>query len=631
MKKYYKMVSMGLVVSVLVSNGAFAAGVIKDETVYVNMKADGGIDNIIVSDWLHNDAGNIKINDKTDLTDLKNIDTNKVLDVKDGKVNWNLEDGDVYYQGYCKKELPVNVKITYWLDGKEINPNDLVGKSGAVRIKIDYENNLKKDGLYVPFAVITAMTLENSNFKNVKVAGAEVMNEGLKQVVTGIHFPGLKENVAEVSDKLALEESIEITAIAEKFEMLPIVFTVTSKVPDIDLDFNSNSFGEIKDKVELLKESTQKLYDATQKIQAGQTELKDKEVLLKDAATKLNAAILDIEKGSTNLMKGADEFNKGLNQYFEGTKKLIAGTTQYGAAAGELSGKIKEVSEKNQQLSEAVLQYSTQMEKGIDGLGKLTEGSKQIDAGVKDLSTAIQQIEAALAKTNNPELSAALKQVSAGSKALNAKTKEFTAGMESLNAGMSKGKAGATQLKANATKLNEAGKLLVENSLKLDASGKALKAGSEQIGQETISKILMGAENLFMGATKLNGGVHQYAQSMNQYSQGMVKLDDGIAKLGSGVEEYSSKMGEYNDTIQKMGIDGADAIPDISNIKSKIETMKDIASEYNNYSGISEDMDGEVKFIMKTEDLKVKKEAEVAKVETKEHKSFIEWFKGLFS
>lgn len=754
MKRYYKAVSIGLVASMLASNAALAASVTKDETVYVNMKADGEIEQIIVSDWLHSDVAKAKVADLTKLTNVKNIDTNEKANISNGKVDWNLEKGDLYYQGESQEKLPVEVKITYWYKGQEIEPEDLVGKSGAVRMKIDYVNNMKKEGLYVPFSVVTAMTLANENFKNVKVSGAEVINEGLNQVITGIHFPGMKQNLPEVADKLALNQSIEVTAVAENFQMMPIVFTVASKVPDVDLDINSDSFGEIKDKVDVLKDATQKLSDAASKIQAGQTELKDKETILKDSAQKLNAAVSEIEKGSASLAKGTEDLYKGLQQYFEGTKKLIEGTTQFGAAAGQLSGKIKEVSDKTSQLSDAMVTYSTQMEQGISGLNQLTEGSKQLEKGMTDLSAALGQIEKQVSgsanmgkdleslkaiksefdsklagtaqavasmqaakqgeidqltamvkdiekkqsamskekqvaewsmlegqrqfaqemiknckkeleginqfakeskamtdkykensKTMNDilakaeqsakggqALSEALKKVSAGSQQLSEKGKTFTAGMEKLNAGMGKGKDAAAQIKVNASKLSEAGKLLVENSLKLDASGQALKKGSEQVGTETVAKILMGAENLFTGAQKLNQGIALYGTNMGKYAEGMNKLDGGIDTLKEGVTEYASKMGEFNGEVQGIGLDGAADIPDIQNMKNKIETMRDIAEDYNNYSGLGEDMDGQVKFVMKTAELKPKK-VEVAKNDDvkKEKPSFFEWLTGLFS
>lgn len=46
--------------------------------------------------------------------------------------------------GQVNEELPVDVKITYKLDGEEIEPSELAGKSGKVTIRFDYTNNTKK-------------------------------------------------------------------------------------------------------------------------------------------------------------------------------------------------------------------------------------------------------------------------------------------------------------------------------------------------------------------------------------------------------------------------------------------------------------------------------------------------------
>ena len=105
----------------------------KDETVYVIAGADGEAEKVIVSDWIKNPNGETTINDSSDLTDIKNIKGSETYTIdEDGMKIWDAEGNDIYYQGYSDKTLPVDVGITYTLDGKTISPDDLAGQSGHV-------------------------------------------------------------------------------------------------------------------------------------------------------------------------------------------------------------------------------------------------------------------------------------------------------------------------------------------------------------------------------------------------------------------------------------------------------------------------------------------------------------------
>ena len=108
-----------------------------------------------------------------------------------------------YYQGQSNKDLPVSVKFTYFLDGQEMQPQDLVGKSGHLQIKIQYTNNEKKsakvDGknetIYSPFVMLTAMILPDDTFSNVTIDNGKVISDGSRNIVVGVGMPGLKDSL----------------------------------------------------------------------------------------------------------------------------------------------------------------------------------------------------------------------------------------------------------------------------------------------------------------------------------------------------------------------------------------------------------------------------------------------------
>jgi len=146
----------------------------KVETVYVNADAEGTADKITVSEQLKN-RGDGDIEDYSNLKNIKNVKGDEEFTQNaDGSLTWTNSGEDIFYQGESDEELPVSVKVSYYLDGKQISPEELAGKSGRVRIRFDYTNHTadtvkvdKKDvKVQTPFTIISAMILPSDNFSN---------------------------------------------------------------------------------------------------------------------------------------------------------------------------------------------------------------------------------------------------------------------------------------------------------------------------------------------------------------------------------------------------------------------------------------------------------------------------------
>ena len=115
----------------------------KEETVYVNAAADGTPEDITVSDWLKNSASAGDLSDESDLKDIKNVKGDETFEQDGSNLTWNTEDKDIYYQGTTNKDLPVSMEIKYYLDGVQVSPSDLGGKSGHLKIEVNYTNKVK--------------------------------------------------------------------------------------------------------------------------------------------------------------------------------------------------------------------------------------------------------------------------------------------------------------------------------------------------------------------------------------------------------------------------------------------------------------------------------------------------------
>ena len=213
----------------------------KKETVFVNMNPEGEISSKIVTDWLHTDTAKTYIDDTSDLKDINNVKSS-VQPVKnsDGTLRWNMETTDLYYRGTTEKELPVNFKMTYYLDGKEMSAKDIAGKSGQVKIVVTVANESKKTvkindkdtTIYTPFIVAGGFIMEENTFQNVSVENGKTIGDGTKEIALMVGAPGLKESLNlddELLKKLGdfdFSNTYTITADTEKFELSNMMFAV---------------------------------------------------------------------------------------------------------------------------------------------------------------------------------------------------------------------------------------------------------------------------------------------------------------------------------------------------------------------------------------------------------------------
>lgn len=282
-----KVISLVMVGTILSSNAVYAKELIqKDESVYVTLGVEGEVKEKIVSDWLHRDDANGNIEDKTLLKDIKNVKGEEKPDIQGDKLIWNTDKKDIFYQGKTDAELPIAVSIKYELDGQEVKPKDIVGKSGKIKIKVDYENksyktvNVKGEDrkIYTPFTTATVVNLPMDKFSNVKVNSGEVVSDGNNQAITFIALPGLKESLSinkDVEDLIDLKNSLEITAEVKNFEMGPIMMTATPKIPEVKEFKDAKNFDELFEGLDKLKDASTQLEDGSFKLKDGSQKLKD--------------------------------------------------------------------------------------------------------------------------------------------------------------------------------------------------------------------------------------------------------------------------------------------------------------------------------------------------------------------
>ena len=220
----------------------------KEQTVYVNADEKGAAQKIIVSNHLKNTEGADMLEDSSSLSDIENVKGEETYkEGEDGTILWDADGKDIYYQGESSEELPVEVKMTYYLDGQEIQPEELAGKSGKVKIRIDYLNHssqkVGEEGKEVvtPFLMMTGMILPNENFSNVEVTNGKVISDGQKSIVVGIGLPGLGDQLkldeVEQLEDVEIPDYVEISADATDFSLsMTATVAATGALSELGLD-----------------------------------------------------------------------------------------------------------------------------------------------------------------------------------------------------------------------------------------------------------------------------------------------------------------------------------------------------------------------------------------------------------
>jgi hypothetical protein len=251
---------------------ASAAGTNKDETVYVNLDSAGNVQETIVSDWLHSDDATQRITDKSDLKDIQNVKSDEKSIQQGDTLTWVLDTDNtgknIYYQGKTDKKTPLEISMSYTLDGKTVTASEIAGKSGKVTINLTLKNtsaqtvnvNGKDVTMYTPMTAIAVAILPSSTFKNVTVNSGKILSDGNNQFVTFLSMPGLSESLGlkdsaftELSS-LDLPETLTITADAKDFSLPSIMIGATPKLVDSDKLSTSDDIDKLVDSLKSLKD-----------------------------------------------------------------------------------------------------------------------------------------------------------------------------------------------------------------------------------------------------------------------------------------------------------------------------------------------------------------------------------------
>ena len=318
----------------------------KDESVYLISDANGNVNKTIVVDHLKNKDKKDTLEDASNLSDIENVKGKEKFTQSGDKLTWQAGGKDIYYQGTATEEPPVTQKVTYYLDGKEISPEDLAGKSGKVKIRFDYTNttsytekvNGEKQTVSVPFAAITGLVF-GDGFENIEVTNGKAEVSNSSSVVLGYALPGLKDSLG-IKDKdldgdVNIPEYMEMTADVKNFSMPAAMTFVVNASDYVSTDGIDTS--DLDDMINDLKDASTQLQDGSKTLAEGTDTLADGLSTLQSKLGTFASGVGTLQNGLKTYTDGVSTLSGGLNKLNSNVPTLSNGITTLNSSAKSLN------------------------------------------------------------------------------------------------------------------------------------------------------------------------------------------------------------------------------------------------------------------------------------------------------
>jgi len=593
---------------------AFAAGkssFSKSETVYAVMNGDGSIKSTTVSEHLYSASGLANVTDKTTLTDIQNTESDAEFTQNGEELVWNTNDTDVYYKGNTDKALPIDVKVTYALDGQEAALEDIIGKSGHLTVTVNLKNNETgtvnvngKDRTIVTPLITAVGVILGGDASNMTAEHGMIESAAKSSVAAFVTLPGVKDSLSGLlpdevdSIEDYLQDTVTVEADVEDFTCPQVMVACATSTAALGTSnvFDLSSINDLTDGINQLNDAMSQLMDGASQLVDGTSQLANGVLALLDGANTLN-------NGAAALDDGLGQLTNGLDTLSANNAALNAGAQQ--VADGVLASANKTLKEGG--LIDEDMTWSN-YEAVIDNI--LTMNDKTLAAGRKKMVRTIweqapnfkdSQLDLALylsATKTNHDLEAALKLMQNYDPSM-------LCGLVQL----------LTSEDAKSTAKAEL-KYQVENSQDM-ADVRALKTSLSQI-QFFVSSV----NQYTAGVQTAADGAHSAKDGSAQLAAGTKTLYDGVNTLNTGAGQLNDGAGRLNDGLNQFNEEGISKLTgaldqdQLHGLKTVLDEMTDRLNDYTSFAGAPDDAESSVKFVYKTAETVAAADTTAAETET---------------
>lgn len=560
----------------------------KDESVYLISDANGNVNKTIVVDHLKNKDKKDTLEDASNLSDIENVKGKEKFTQSGDKLTWQAGGKDIYYQGTATEEPPVTQKVTYYLDGKEISPEDLAGKSGKVKIRFDYTNttsytetvNGEKQTVSVPFAAITGLVL-GDGFENIEVTNGKAEVSDSSSVVLGYALPGLNDSLGikdgDLDGDVNIPEYMEMTADVKNFSM-PAAMTFVVNASDyvstdgIDTSDLDDMINDLKDASTQLQDGSKTLAEGTDTLADGLSTLQSKlgtfasgvgtlQNGLKtytDGVSTLSGGLNTLGNSTGALVSGADKLNSGAGQLASGSATLKDGLKAYTDGASQLNTGLNQLNDNTGSLATGVTSLNDGAKTLSDGINAANKGAAGVSAGAAQLKTSIDT-----AKTGADSLAAGAKQVDEGVGQL---TQSLSDMPETIKTNINKSLEPLNEL--NVGTLFKTLGYIDTDKITADNVSAAADAAVNNAGDIIDALTNMQNQNpsatynqILVGLSQGKGAVSVYSavnQSVTDSASTVQALKDGSAKVSDGASSLDAGLGQLSDGASELSSGASD-------------------------------------------------------------------------
>jgi len=593
---------------------AFAAGkssFSKSETVYAVMNGDGSIKSTTVSEHLYSASGLANVTDKTTLTDIQNTESDAEFTQNGEELVWNTNDTDVYYKGNTDKALPIDVKVTYALDGQEAALEDIIGKSGHLTVTVNLKNNETgtvnvngKDRTIVTPLITAVGVILGGDAANVTAEHGMIESAAKSSVAAFVTLPGVKDSLSGLlpdevdSIEDYLQDTVTVEADVTELTCPQVMVACATSTAALGTSnvFDLSSINDLTDGINQLNDAMSQLMDGASQ--------------LVDGTSQLAGGVLALLDGANTLNNGAAALDDGLGQLTNGLDTLSANNAALNAGAQQVADGV--LASANKTLKEGGLidedMTWSNYEAVIDNI--LTMNDKTLAAGRKKMVRTVweqapsfkdSQLDLALylsATKTNHDLEAALKL------------------MQNFDASML---TGALEMVTNADAKNtihEELKYQIKNSQDI-ADVRALKTSLSQI-QFFVSSV----NQYTAGVQTAADGAHSAKDGSAQLAAGTKTLYDGVNTLNTGAGQLNDGAGQLNDGLNQFNEEGISKLTgaldqdQLHGLKTVLDEMTGRLNDYTSFAGAPDDAESSVKFVYKTAETVAAADTTAAETET---------------
>lgn len=487
----------------------------KNEIIYSNMNYNGEFYKTIVNNHLTLEGEKEELEDETKLKNILNLNGKETYKLDGSKVTWQNLGKDIFYSGEIDEEQPIKTEVKYYLDGEEVNPTDITGKKGKVKIEFKFTNNLKNkvkvngkyENLYTPFVVTMGTVIDNKVNTNITVTNGKAVDTGSRNMVVALASPGLYESLGikelKDMDKVTLEYE------TDSFSLSNVYIVATPKlIEEEDL--------KVFDKVDSVYNNVQTLQLNMDKLTEGAKELDEGASKVSNGAEKLSENLKKASESIKKIKNGSISLNEGIEEAIDKISKATASLNSEETTKSIET--LKYLKQQNNNAINSIVKKSGVSFETLESIYKqnnLKEYTGDNDQ-LKQIKEAYELIT--LLQGNNNAIDQTIKTSEATQNKLNKLVKELTEGLIEL-------KEGSKELSESLIKLNAGISKIYDGSVELKDGTKDLKDGTNTIKEGT-SKLNK------EGINKLSG----YAKTIKGYSD----KTEALVNLSKEYKGYAS-------------------------------------------------------------------------------------------